>query len=79
MWGGVGGYEKLYCPASPKLLLGLDSELEKVLTFWKATVLPRFFRLWLDLGLGSDNMVELHIKITKDNFTEVLTVSKDKH
>ena len=23
-WGGVGGYDQLCCPASPKLLLGLD-------------------------------------------------------
>ena len=23
-WGGMGGYDQLCCPASPKLLLGLD-------------------------------------------------------
>ena len=23
-WGGGGGYDQLCCPASPKLLLGLD-------------------------------------------------------
>ena len=23
-WGGLGGYDQLCCPASPKLLLGLD-------------------------------------------------------
>ena len=23
-WGGVGGYDQLFCPASPRLLLGLD-------------------------------------------------------
>ena len=36
--GGVGGYDQLCCPASPKLLLGLDlglgcDNISSILTF----------------------------------------------
>ena len=53
-WGGVGwgGYDQLCCPASPKLLLGLDLGLGCV----NCCPATSKLLLGLDLRLGCDNL-----------------------